>query len=140
MPFTFLHLDIVDSTNSFLLRKQEEGAICGLVVTADEQTAGKGMGTNTWESEPGANLTFSMAVDMAFLKAADQFLLSQAVPLGLLDVLDTFFGLTHHSVPMGMLTVNWPNDIYFDGHKLRYKDFRNLWSFVFGRRINPLVT
>lgn len=118
MPFTFLHLDIVDSTNSFLLRKQEEGAICGLVVTADEQTAGKGMGTNTWESEPGANLTFSMAVDMDFLKAADQFLLSQAVPLGLLDVLDTFFGLTHHSVPMGMLTVKWPNDIYFDGHKL----------------------
>ena len=118
MPFIFLHLDTVDSTNSFLLRKQEEGAVCGLVVTADEQTAGKGMGTNAWESEPGANLTFSMAVDMAFLKAADQFLLSQAVPLGLLDVLDSIFGLTRHSVPMGMLTVKWPNDIYFDGHKL----------------------
>jgi BirA family biotin operon repressor/biotin-[acetyl-CoA-carboxylase] ligase len=118
MPFTYLHLESVDSTNSFLLRKQEEGDIRGLVVSAEEQTAGKGMGTNTWESEPGANLTFSMAVDMAFMKAADQFLLSQAVPLGLLDVLDNFLGLTHHSVPMGMLTVKWPNDIYFDEHKL----------------------
>ena len=118
MPFTYLQLDSVDSTNAFLLRKQEEGDIRGLVVSAEEQTAGKGMGSNTWESEPGANLTFSMAVDMAFLKAADQFLLSQAVPLGLLDVLDAIIGWKRQSVPVGMLTVKWPNDIYFDGHKL----------------------
>lgn len=111
MPFTFLHLDSVDSTNAFLLRKQEEGIICGFVVTADEQTAGKGMGVNTWESEPGANLTFSMGVEMGFMKACDQFLLSQAVPLGLLDVLD-------RRLPSEQLTVKWPNDIYFGGHKL----------------------
>lgn len=111
MPFTYLRLDSVDSTNAFLLRKQEEGAICGLVVTADEQTAGKGMGVNIWESDPGANLTFSMGVDMAFLKASDQFLLSQAVPLGLLNVLD-------QRLPSEQLTVKWPNDIYYGGHKL----------------------
>ena len=111
MPFTYLHLDSLDSTNAFLLRKQEEGVICGLVVTADEQTAGKGMGVNVWESEPGANLTFSMGVDMGFMKASDQFLLSQAVPLGLLDVLDK-------RLPSEQLTVKWPNDIYFGGHKL----------------------
>ena len=111
MPFTFLHLDSVDSTNAFLLRKQEEGIICGLVVSADEQTAGKGMGVNVWESEPGTNLTFSMGVDMAFLKASNQFLLSQAVPLGLLDVLDRW-------LPSEQLTVKWPNDLYFGSRKL----------------------
>ena len=111
MPFTYLHLDSIDSTNAFLLHKQEEGVICGLVVTADEQTAGKGMGVNVWESEPGANLTFSMGVEMGFMKASDQFLLSQAVPLGLLDVLDK-------RLPSEQLTVKWPNDIYFGGHKL----------------------
>lgn len=69
MPYSFLHLDQVDSTNAFLLRQQQEGtAICGCVVSANEQTAGKGMGANQWESEPGMNLTFSMAVDMSFMK------------------------------------------------------------------------
>lgn len=111
MPFTFLHLDSVDSTNAFLLRKQEEMDIRGCVVAADEQTAGKGMGVNVWESEPGANLTFSMGVDTAFLRASDQFLLSQAVPLGLLDVLDRW-------LPLEQLTVKWPNDLYFGSRKL----------------------
>lgn len=110
MPFTFLHLDEVDSTNAFLLRMQESVGICGYVVSADVQTAGKGMGTNSWESETGKNLTFSMGCDMSFMKAADQFLLSQAVPLGLLDVLDTM-------LPSSLM-VKWPNDLYYGDRKL----------------------
>lgn len=110
MPFRFLHLEKVVSTNTYLQEITEnERARC--VVYADEQTAGKGMGANTWESEPGTNLTFSMGVDMAFLKAADQFLLSQAVPLGLLEVLDRW-------LPSGDLSVKWPNDLYYENRKL----------------------
>lgn len=78
---------------------------------AHEQTAGKGMGANVWESSAGENLTFSMGVDMSFLKATDQFLLSQAVPLGLLDVLDTM-------LPNGQLKVKWPNDLCLGDRKL----------------------
>ena len=110
MPFRFLHLEKVVSTNTYLQEISEpERARC--VVYADEQTAGKGMGTNVWESEPGLNLTFSMGMDMSFLKAADQFLLSQAVPLGLLDVLDAW-------LPSDELFVKWPNDLYFGNRKL----------------------
>lgn len=110
MPFRFLHLEKAVSTNAYLQEiPEKERARC--VVYADEQTAGKGMGTNTWESEPGANLTFSMGVDMTFLKAADQFLLSQAVPLGLLEVLD-------QRLPSETLSVKWPNDLYFGHRKL----------------------
>lgn len=111
MPFTFLHLDSIDSTNAFLQRKRVDGDICGMVVSADVQTAGKGMASNVWESEPGKNLTFSMGLDLSFLKAADQFLLSQAVPLGLLDVLDTM-------LPAECLSVKWPNDLFFGDRKL----------------------
>lgn len=110
MPFRFLHLEKVVSTNTYLQEIAEKERAC-CVVYADEQTAGKGMGTNTWESEPGANLTFSMGVNMAFLKAADQFLLSQAVPLGLLDMLD-------QRLPSHDLSVKWPNDLYFGNRKL----------------------
>lgn len=108
--FSFISLKKVNSTNVFLLEMPEMERV-GKVACADEQTAGKGMGVNVWESQPGENLTFSMGVEMAFLKAADQFLLSQAVPLGLLDVLDTV-------LPPEQLTVKWPNDLYFGSRKL----------------------
>ena len=103
-------LDTIDSTNAFLLRLPEAERV-GAVAFAREQTAGKGMGSNTWESQSGMNLTFSMGVDMSFLPAADQFLLSQAVPLGLLDVLDTV-------LPADKLFVKWPNDLLYDRRKL----------------------
>ena len=115
MPCQYLFLDQTESTNAFLLDKPESERV-GKVIYAREQTAGKGMGTNLWESAPGLNLTFSMGVDLSFLKAADQFLLSMAVPLGMIDVLDAI-------VERGMgsadsLMVKWPNDIVFRGQKL----------------------
>ncbi|MBQ6770053.1 MAG: biotin--[Bacteroidales bacterium] len=105
------HLSQVDSTNAYLQRKQSEADIRNWVVSADEQTAGKGMGSNGWESEAGQNLTFSVALDVGFLPAERQFLLSEAVPLGILDVLDTL-------LPAEKLFVKWPNDLYFGNHKL----------------------
>lgn len=110
MKKTFIALEETVSTNAFLL-EMPEGERMDKVVSARVQTAGKGMGTNIWESEAGKNLTFSMGADMFFLKATDQFLLSQAVPLGLFDVLDTL-------LPSGQLAVKWPNDLYFGNRKL----------------------
>lgn len=106
---TFIELEKTASTNAFLLEMPEKERV-GMVVSAREQMAGKGMGTNTWESVPGMNLTFSMGVDMSFMPAADQFLLSQAVPLGLLDVLDTLLS--------SKAMVKWPNDIIIEDRKL----------------------
>ena len=106
----FIFLRRTGSTNAFLLEKAENERV-GKVVWTAEQTKGKGMGTNVWESEPGMNLTFSMGLDLSFIKACDQFLLSQAVPLGLLDVLDEI-------LPPEPLTVKWPNDLYYGNRKL----------------------
>lgn len=101
----------LDSTNAYLQRMQTEADIRGWVVSADEQTAGKGMGSNGWESEQGKNLTFSMALDMGFLPAERQFFLSEAVALGIIKVLDEI-------MPVEKLTIKWPNDIYYENHKL----------------------
>ena len=111
MKLSFLHLEKTDSTNAYLQRKQSETDIRNWVVSADEQTAGKGMGNNGWESEAGQNLTFSLAVDMGFLPAERQFLLSEAVPLGIIEVLDDI--LTAEK-----LSIKWPNDIFYENHKL----------------------
>ena len=105
------HFKEIDSTNAYLQRKQSEADIRNWVVSADEQSAGKGMGDNGWESEVGKNLTFSLAVDTGFLPAERQFRLSEAVPLGIIEVLDAF-------LPSEKLSIKWPNDIYYDNRKL----------------------
>lgn len=107
----YIHLEQIDSTNAYLQRKQSEDDIRDWVISTDEQTAGKGMGSNGWESEARKNLTFSLALDMSFLPAERQFLLSEAVPLGIVKVLDRFLSVEK-------LFIKWPNDIYYDGHKL----------------------
>ena len=139
------HFAQIDSTNAYLQRKQSEADIRNWVVSADEQTAGKGMGSNGWESEVGKNLTFSLALDVGFLPAERQFLLSEAVPLGIIEVLDellsnAFEGMSYRglrskdtlppsvgrydmdsraSVSMpSKLSIKWPNDIYYESHKL----------------------
>lgn len=107
----YIHLEQIDSTNAYLQRQQSGHDIRNWVVSTDEQTAGKGMGSNGWESEVGKNLTFSLALDMGFLPAERQFLLSEAVPLGIIEVLDTL-------LPSKKLSIKWPNDIYFENRKL----------------------
>ena len=111
MSFIHQHFKTLDSTNAYLQRQQSECDIRNWVVSTDEQTAGKGMGSNGWESETGKNLTFSLALDMGFLPAKTQFLLSEAVPLGIIEVIDTF-------LPAEKLCIKWPNDIYFENRKL----------------------
>ena len=105
------HFKALDSTNAFLQRQQSEHDIRNWVVSTDEQTAGKGMGGNSWESEVGKNLTFSLALGMDFLPVGRQFLLSEAVALGIITVLDGI-------LPAGNLSIKWPNDIYFGNRKL----------------------
>ena len=111
MMLHYHHFDQIDSTNAFLQRQQSECDIRNWVVSADEQTAGKGMGNNGWESEAGKNLTFSLALDMGFLPAERQFLLSEAVPLGIIEVLDEL-------IPAERLSIKWPNDIFYENQKL----------------------
>jgi BirA family biotin operon repressor/biotin-[acetyl-CoA-carboxylase] ligase len=107
----YVHLEQTDSTNAYLQRQQSGCDIRNWVVSADGQTAGKGMGSNTWESEVGKNLTFSLALGVDFLPAGRQFLLSEAVALGLVQALDAL-------LPSEKLLIKWPNDIYYENRKL----------------------
>lgn len=107
----YVHLEQIDSTNAYLQRQQSGCDIRNWVVSADGQTAGKGMGSNTWESEVGKNLTFSLALGVDFLPAGRQFLLSEAVALGLVQALDAL-------LPSEKLLIKWPNDIYYENRKL----------------------
>jgi len=81
------------------------------VVYADEQTAGRGQGSNHWESEPGKNLTFSVLVHPTMVPVMRQFLLSEAGALALWDVLGQYLGADD-------VKMKWPNDIYWKDKKI----------------------
>jgi len=82
-----------------------------VVVVADYQTAGRGCGTNTWESERGRNLTFSVLIHPVEIPAVCQFRISEIVSLALCETLDSY-------LPDRRVTIKWPNDIYVDDRKI----------------------
>lgn len=106
------HFKNIDSTNSYLQNLLDKGEdVADNVVITDFQTSGKGQGKNVWQSEDGKNLLFSIALDMSFLKAEDQFLLTQMVSVAMINVLKNY-------LPEENLFIKWPNDIYFNNKKI----------------------
>ncbi len=87
----------------------------GTVVVTDCQTAGRGQRGNSWEAEPGKNLTFSILLRPRQFHAARQFELSMLVALAVADAIDSRFIAA--GVPE-RTTVKWPNDIYVGDQKI----------------------
>ena len=74
--------NITDSTNLDAWRGKDT-AEDGTVWCAEFQTAGRGQRGNRWESSRGENLMFSILFKPLGLRAADQFVLSQACAVGI---------------------------------------------------------
>jgi BirA family biotin operon repressor/biotin-[acetyl-CoA-carboxylase] ligase len=102
------HFRQVGSTNTVAREIAEAGAPNGTVVTADEQTAGRGRQGRTWTAAPGSALLFSAIVRPL---AKRHPLLPLAVPLAVCE--------TAESLRPGIeCKVKWPNDVHLDGRKL----------------------
>ena len=113
-------LDSVDSTNEEAKRHISD--IDNLsVLSALEQTRGRGQRGNTWKSAPGENLMFSIVLkfsDMSSdggsvvlppLPARDQFILNEIASLSVVDF------LSQHGISA---RIKWPNDIYAGTEKI----------------------
>lgn len=111
MNETFIHLNEIHSTNSYLreliMREKEQPE--GTVVTTDYQTAGRGQKGNSWESERGKNLTFSILLHPNHIPPGKQFILSQLISIAIVGVLKKY---DRH------FTIKWPNDIYWKEKKI----------------------
>jgi BirA family biotin operon repressor/biotin-[acetyl-CoA-carboxylase] ligase len=110
MKATIIHLSETESTNSYasdLLLNQRP--VEGTVIVAKNQTKGKGLDTNMWESEPGKNLTLSLIL-YPDLTADRQFSLNRAISLGICNFLKA-------ELPDQKVTIKWPNDIYIGDKK-----------------------
>lgn len=94
----------VDSTNRLAGELARGGASDGVVVVADNQTAGKGRRGRTWESRPGSSLLASVV-----LRPVPP-LVTLAAGVAAVEACETVA-----AVPV---TLKWPNDVISAGGKL----------------------
>jgi len=105
-----LYFNTLDSTNNYAsLIAGKSGIPEGTLVWAGFQSAGRGQAGNRWKSEAGKNLTFSLILYPHFLSAEKQFLLSEAISLGITDFLALY-------IPFPL--IKWPNDIFAENRKI----------------------
>ena len=102
------HYRVTDSTNARARELVEAGAPHGTVVTADEQTAGRGRQGRSWAAPPGKALLYS-----AVLRPLDErhLLLPLAAPLAVCEAAEEL-------EPEVECTIKWPNDVWVEGRKL----------------------
>ena len=106
LGFPRRHFRSTDSTNARAKELADAGAPDGLVVTADEQSAGRGRQGRSWFAPAGAALLYS-----ALLRpAGERPLLPIAVPLAVCTAAE--------SVADVSCEVKWPNDVWLEGRKL----------------------
>jgi BirA family transcriptional regulator, biotin operon repressor / biotin---[acetyl-CoA-carboxylase] ligase len=102
------HYRVTDSTNARARELVEAGAPHGTVVTAGEQTAGRGRRGRGWTAPAGKALLYS-----AVLRPLDErhLLLPLSVPLAVCEAAEEL-------APSVECAIKWPNDIWLDGRKL----------------------
>ena len=102
------HFVRTDSTNTRARELAAAGAPHGTVVTAGEQSEGRGRQGRSWTAPPGKALLYS-----AILRPLDSHdaLLPLAVPLAVCEAAEEL----EPGIECG---VKWPNDVFVDGRKL----------------------
>lgn len=107
--WTIRHLTSVTSTMDVVADAADQGADAGLVVVADEQTAGRGRGGRRWSADGGTALLCSL-----LLRAAPSFdasfLLSLGVGLAIARTVETLAD--------SVVGLKWPNDVLVNDQKL----------------------
>ena len=93
----------IDSTNRLAADLARAGAADGVVVGADQQTAGRGRRGRTWESRPGAALLVSVVLRPV------PALVTLAAGVAAAEACEAVAG-----VPTSL---KWPNDVLVDGRK-----------------------
>ena len=106
-----IKLDAIDSTNDFLKSLSVKQHVENFtVVTAENQTKGKGQMGSKWVSESGKNLIMSVLVRDFLLETNAIFNLNIAVSMAVISALESF------EIPK--LSIKWPNDILSDNKKI----------------------
>jgi BirA family biotin operon repressor/biotin-[acetyl-CoA-carboxylase] ligase len=105
-----LHWPTVGSTNDEARSQAGAGAPEGLLVLAEEQTAGRGRYDRCWEAPFGSGILASLLLRPTFLPAEQAFLLTALAALGVAEAVEQAAALP--------VALKWPNDVLVGGRKV----------------------
>ena len=114
IPYKIIELDTIDSTNDYakrLLSSTEHFTI----ISARNQTFGRGQRGNVWKSNTGENLLFSIVLKFGAndfnleIPASSQMAISCITALSVVNVLESL----HIKAK-----IKWPNDVYIGDRKV----------------------
>ncbi|TAH41331.1 MAG: biotin--[acetyl-CoA-carboxylase] ligase [Bacteroidetes bacterium] len=104
-------LDDIDSTNTYMAELLKKRRIPeGFLVSALQQSAGRGQAHAKWKSEAGMNLLLSFVFYPSFVSIPDLFMVNKAISLGTSDLVKKMTG--------EKVSIKWPNDIYHGDRKI----------------------
>ncbi len=105
---SLLYFEELQSTNTYLKQLPREEINHGLICITDNQTKGRGQYEKNWESQPGKNLTFTIALTP---NQNNRFhVITLAFARCIVEELEELTGLESF--------IKWPNDIYVNGKKV----------------------
>lgn len=102
----------IGSTNDLAMSDDRSGNELPLLVVADDQTSGRGRGSNQWWSREGA-LTFSLKLmpQEHDIKREQWPLISLTTAISVADTLSEF-------ASDAVIGLKWPNDVHLSGRKV----------------------
>jgi BirA family biotin operon repressor/biotin-[acetyl-CoA-carboxylase] ligase len=102
-----VHLRLTESTNDRARELAEAGAPSGTIVTAAEQSAGRGRHGRVWSAPPGRALLLSAILRPLGLEHS---LLPLAAPIAVCEAIESLAPVE--------CAIKWPNDVWLDERKV----------------------
>ena len=128
------YYESVDSTNDRIKQRAREGENQGLIISAGEQTAGKGRVGRKWESPSGESVDTSILLRPEDISLESVPTVTVVAAMAVRDALERLYGLKGQ--------IKWPNDIVIGGKKIcgiltemELKDGK-VWYVVVGIGVN----
>jgi len=107
---SLIYCDEIGSTNTELKRLADQDAPEGMLLVADEQTAGRGRFERVWRAPAGSSLLTSLLFRPTFLPPTRAQYLTMLCALAAADATKTQAGIS--------AGLKWPNDLVHEGRKL----------------------
>jgi BirA family transcriptional regulator, biotin operon repressor / biotin---[acetyl-CoA-carboxylase] ligase len=106
----FIYTDEVESTNTFLMEKQNKFNSNGTVILAEKQSKGKGRKERLWYSAKGQNLTFSVLINNKKMLKNNLNHINFAAALSAGTAIENRYQLN--------TDMKWPNDVMVKEKKI----------------------
>lgn len=128
---SLIHLTQIGSTNNYLreLLTKDPELPAYTIVDTHTQTSGRGQRGNSWESEPGKNISCSILLRPELPHGVTTFDLNRVTSLALFTL------LSRHIQPTE-IAIKWPNDLLIGRRKIAGILTENEWL---GDRLNYTI-